>query len=151
MALHQFNIFWQIAFWLNFKLVTDQRDEREWRGEFLRSSWEPSTWSSEPWNTERRERLHWETSWQRHSKHYSMSLSVSASVTQMFLIEIWDIDLNLPSPGQLHSQLLNSQSVIITVNISPVEMHYLFGAACYDCCVIETKARFPAANIESRW
>ena len=142
MALHQFNIFWQIAFW-------PTRRERMTRGipSLLLRTVHLVQWTlkyGETWETSLRNLMTTNTAlW--HSKHcglwcpVSLSVSVSPSVTQMFLIEIWDIDLNLPTPGQLHQSIIEqsvSFSVINKVKLMTSDSEYLwwYSDICLELC-----------------
>ena len=100
---------------------SDRGDEREWRGEFLHSSWEPSTWSSEPWNMERRERLHWETWW--HSQHTRMSCQSQPQHWLLSDTNVSDWDLRYRSAfSRPAAQSIIEQSVNdLTVSIQGVE------------------------------
>ena len=146
MALHQFNIFWQIAFW-------PTRRERMTRGipSLLLRTEHLVQWTlkyGETWETSLRNLM--TTRWG------PVSVSVSVSNTN---VSDWDLRYRSepPSPGQLHQSIIEqsqSQSStkwskwLLTVSISGdicPEQRDLRDWERYDC-VIETKARFPSCS-----
>ena len=89
-----------------------------------------STWSSEPWNMERRERLHWETWWHRHSQHTGLTGMSCQCQRQYWLLSdtnVSDWDLRYRSAfSRTAAQSIIEQSVNdLTVSIYVVELHFI--------------------------